>query len=411
MTRSRQTTLVALVLGIVGMAVVASPATGSYDHPKAATGLTATFVTAYNKCTAPTMVHREGLALPACAPVETTTNDPTNVMRFGPKGKAVVEVSASSSDYRLKLNAYDIRNNGVPYFGGPPINDGITVRVGMRQTDDHCMTTTPPTLYDQDCTNNYSTFLWYPIHPSCLSPGRCSANVSALEMLPLSIRRGDLTNIELTKIELLDPDGDVFASQGAYLRRKSGPAAKGFAHPDRAVELDTSFASAFDKCTAPTLAHIGPTGPAGCTPVASSGASGTTMSFSNRTTTSLKTDYANLLVKSRSQDLLLAFQSKDIYVDGLPASSLTVSAPLRVTDAGCGVSPPETACTMVDFPLAMTVSCSITGVSNSCNRTGASTKTLLPGLKVLDGPNVEVGQMAVTDAEGEDFARQGIFIK
>ena len=412
MTRSKQTTLVALVLGIVGMAVVASPAAATYDHPKDADGLTTSFVTAYNECTAPTMVHREGLALPACVPVETTTNDPTNVMSFGKKGKATMWISAKSGNYQLSFSAKDILNNGVPYTGGPPIDDGFTILVGMRQTDDRCYTLAPPTLSDQDCTINYSTFMWYPIHVFCRN-GSCSAmGINSLSVLPFSIRRGDLTNIELTQIALVDPDGDVFARQGAYLRRKSGPAAKGFAHPDRAVSVDTSFASAFDECTAPTLAHIGPTGPLGCTPVASSSASGTTMSFSHRTTTSLSTDYANVLLKSRSQDLLLAFQSRDIYVDGAPASSLTVSAPLRVTDAGCGVDPPETACTMVDFPLALTVPCTITaGVANSCSRGGASTKTLLPGLKVLDGPNVEVGQFAVQDAEGEDFARQGIFIK
>ena len=203
---NRQTLLTwtgASLLGLGWGLALATPGWAIPNAPKKAKVIKVDMVSAYNQCTAPTITHKPSLALPACTPIQTTTNNPTNVLEFGPKGSLSFAITAVKGDVKLNGKGTDILNNGLPFTGT------VSVSAIIRTTDNGCSApsyTTPCTIVDFP----------FPVSLVC-SAGKCKTKTTANGEVPGAVTAGDQGSIEINQIVVYDPDFDVAFRMGVLV--------------------------------------------------------------------------------------------------------------------------------------------------------------------------------------------------
>ena len=106
-------------------------------------------------------------------------------------------------------------------------------------------------------------------------------------------------------------------------------------------------------------------------------------------------------------DVTLSVKSDGIRKNGnhyRGTGDLTATAILRATDNGCGPMF-DVDCTMVDFPFPVDLNCS----SGSCKSIAPTANGVLPGaIHAGDKSSIDIGQITVSDDDGDAFLRGGI---
>lgn len=179
-----------------------------FDAPRSSAGMRHEMVTAYNPCDQFPLphTHRPVLALPACVPVLSSANDPTNVYSFGPRGSARASISMGAIDARLNFFSRDIWKDGAAYSG-----NGLTLATALRVTDSGC----GPAPHELDCTRAEIPF---PASLTCVA-GSCTPVAPTLNgVLPGATHPDDGASIEFGQLAILDEDGDAFARRGILVR-------------------------------------------------------------------------------------------------------------------------------------------------------------------------------------------------
>jgi hypothetical protein len=170
------------MLGAMGILTSLFFATSANAQALKAKKVMVDLVAAYNQCTTPTLTHRPSLALPSCVPALATANNPANVYTFGPRGKWKVQAKRIPGDIQFKTG------------------EDLEATANLRATDNGC-----GALMDVDCTIVDFPF---PVPITCLD-GRCaSALPTANGVLANAIHEGDIANIEIGQIAIVDEDGD-----------------------------------------------------------------------------------------------------------------------------------------------------------------------------------------------------------
>ena len=87
-------------------------------------------------------------------------------------------------------------------------------------------------------------------------------------------------------------------------------------------------------------------------------------------------------------------------------TSLVGTAILRITDNGCGPLF-DVDCTVVDFPFPVGLTCT----NGSCKSTAPTANAVLPNaVHAGDSANIDVGQITVSDEDGDSFVRSGLLV-
>jgi len=172
--------------------------------------------------------------------------------------------------------------------------------------------------------------------------------------------------------------------------------------PARSKVLKVGFVSAYDACTAPSLEHRPPfVGASACVPVLS-----TDFDATHQITFGPDGRLA-ATAKITKGDVRVIFKGRDIFNHGAPFSgALNAAVNLRATDAGCVAPDFSTSCTLVDLPFQFAFGCTA-GVCKG----KVTANLVIPGA-IQDGDqgNIELGQISVFDADGDDCFRAGLFI-
>src|SRR5262245_53544176 len=122
---------------IVTGAVILTFAVGAFAAPPAtpakAKQIKISLATTYNTCASPNTTHKPAIALPGCTPpVQTTNNNATNKLTFGPNGQMQAQIKVVTGDIKLIIKGKDIQNNGSPFTGT------LTGVATIRPTDNGC---------------------------------------------------------------------------------------------------------------------------------------------------------------------------------------------------------------------------------------------------------------------------------
>jgi hypothetical protein len=217
---SRSTSLIAAVVGVWALVFVSvagaatPPPDASYTFPKQAKKIDVSLVTAFDQCTSPTLMHRPSLALPACAPVQTSAADPTNVLSWQldangkPKGKADIKIGPKGKDdLKVKFNGKGIYDNGAPHTGY------VTANANLRVTDNGC-SPSGASPWNDDCT---MVDIPFPLTTPCTA-GVCKTATGNQTVIPEpGLQQYEQTNIEIHTIYVTDPDGDQAFRQGFFV--------------------------------------------------------------------------------------------------------------------------------------------------------------------------------------------------
>ena len=190
-------------LGILAVgATLLGPET-AMANPAKAKQLKVDMVSAYDQCVAPTQIHRPSLAFPACTPVLSTGNNPTNTYTFGPKGKMSIQVQSGNGDVKISVNGSDILKNGSPFTS--PISSGLQATANLRVTDTGCGpgSNVPCTIVDFP----------FPVRITCTN-GSCKTKTMANLVWAGAVHAGDAANIELSQFTIVDDDGDTAFRMG-----------------------------------------------------------------------------------------------------------------------------------------------------------------------------------------------------
>lgn len=196
---------------------LAAPAFATFNVPAKASLLKINLAVAYNVCTSPNATQFQGPAgLPACTPpVATTTNNPTNVTTFGPKGTAQAVISVVPGDIKIGIKASGVLNNGVPA-------NGINLKAATTSviaTSNNCHTGTPPQSPppNADCTSQNIGPLFSAIFNVPCTNGTCALKSTVNTIIPGAITSGTSANTQISGIGLADPDGDMAFQEGLFI--------------------------------------------------------------------------------------------------------------------------------------------------------------------------------------------------
>jgi hypothetical protein len=205
----KKASLLVVACVALGALTVTSSASAAYNTPKQAKKMFVEMVPSYNQCTAPSLTHRPNLANPACPPVQTSANNPTNIVTSGQKagkddGTASVTLQAAKGDVKISAKSKSVWNNGAPY-NGSLIGSAI-----IRATDNGCGA--PP--YDVDCTMVDFPF---PVALACTNGSCVAAAPTANAVVPEAVHAGDKSNIQIGRISITDGDGDEAATGGLFV--------------------------------------------------------------------------------------------------------------------------------------------------------------------------------------------------
>jgi hypothetical protein len=201
----KATMLVVACVALGSLVVAGSAGAAAYNAPKQAKKMSIEMVTAVNQCTAPTLTHRPSLALPSCAPVVSTDNNPIHSYTFSDHvGSASVSLQAAKGDVKLGAKSKSVLKNGSPYSG----ND-LQATATIRTTDNGC-----GPLFDTDCTIVDFPF---PVGLTCTNGSCKAATATANATLPGAVHAGDNANIQIGAVTILDEDGDGVARGGLYV--------------------------------------------------------------------------------------------------------------------------------------------------------------------------------------------------
>jgi len=206
-----------MLLGGIAVVALAASASATFNVPAKASSLKVNLVVAYNVCTSPNATQFQGAAgLPACTPpVASTTNNPTNVTTFGPKGIAQAVVSVAKGDIKIAIKASGVLNNGVP---ANAINLKATT-TSVVATSNNCHTGTPPQSPppNADCTSEDLGPLFSAVFNVPCTNGTCALKSTVNTIIPGTITSGNSANTEISGIGLADPDGDEAFHEGLFI--------------------------------------------------------------------------------------------------------------------------------------------------------------------------------------------------
>ena len=173
-------------------------------------------------------------------------------------------------------------------------------------------------------------------------------------------------------------------------------------HPQQAKGMKLTLASAYEQCLAPITVHAPSIGLPACNPEVLA----TTVNLTNQVTFG---PFGKITagLKVVPGDIKVIVKGKDILNNSAPyTGSLTLTANLRLTDHNCVPPIFPNPCTTQDFALLVPVTCTAGACSAS-----TTLNTLNPGwITPLQEMNFEVGQLIVTDPDGDDAFRQGLFV-
>jgi hypothetical protein len=396
----RASTLVAACAAL-GILVMSGSAIAAYNAPRDARKVYVEMVTAYNQCTAPSLTHRPPLANAACAPTQSSANNPTNIYTFGHpqaarSGWAAVTLTPTRGDVRLTVNSQAIWKNGSAYSG----ND-LQGTATIRTTDNGC-----GAAIDVDCTIVDFPF---PVGLSCTN-GRCvSMGATANGILPGVIHEGDKAIIDIGQIAIRDEDGDTFARAGEFVGNSYRSPA--FNAPKKALLMETTMVPAYNQCTAPTDTHRPALALPACAPTQSS-ANNPANTYTFGQTSGGSDDGSAKITMQRAphrDDVRISVTSRSIWKNGADytGTDLLMTAVVRATDDACGPLH-DTDCTQVDYPFPVGLTCT----SGRCTSVSPSWNAVIPqSVHREDKSNIEIGQTSIVDEDGDTVARSGLFVK
>jgi hypothetical protein len=401
----RRVSLLAAACTALGAFMIVSTASAAYNTPYQAKRVNSGMVTAYNKCTAPTLLHRPSLAVPACVPTQSSANNPANVYSFGTvgstpnrSGSARVKLQSTNGDVRISVSSKDIWKNGSGYSG-----NALTGTAIVRTTDNGC-----GGAFDVDCTIVDFPF---PADLTCTFGSCKSASATSNGVLPGAVHGGDKAILDIGQVSILDEDGDAFARGGLVVGRSY--ANEAFNAPKSTAPKDASMVPAYNQCTVPALTHRPSLALPACAPVQSSANNPANTYTFGQTSTGSDGGWADVTL-GRNQvnrdNVRIKVSSKEIWKNGARYSGddLQVTATIRTTDDGCGGSPYDVDCTMVDIPFPTGLHCN----NGSCRSVKQSWNAILPGaLNKEDTANIEIGQISILDEDADTVARAGVFVK
>jgi hypothetical protein len=211
MRRSKPVALAASLVLTAGAAMAA------YNTPAKAKKLKVDLSVAYNVCGgSPNASLVFGMApLPACTPpVPTTSNNPTNLTTFGPKGAASVQIGVATGDLKIGIKSIDVLNNGVP---ANSINLTAVSQTVVSTSGNCAMGLGNPTPDGTECTSQNIGPLFSAVFPVPCLAGKCALKTSVNTLLPGTITIGGKANTNISGIGLADPDGDLAFTEGIFL--------------------------------------------------------------------------------------------------------------------------------------------------------------------------------------------------
>jgi hypothetical protein len=395
----RASTLVAACAAL-GILVMSTSAIAAYNAPRDAKRLAIEMVPVYNQCTVPTLTHRPTLALPACAPAQSSANNPANVYTFGHngnnrRGAARITIEPTNGDVTIAAKSDSIRKNGAQYRGSGDLTGAAILRV----TDNGC-----GVIFDTDCTMVDFPF---PVDLNCTS-GSCKAMApTANGILAGAIHAGDKSSIAIGQITINDEDGDAFLHAGIVSGFSYASAA--FNTPRNARRLESSMVPAVNQCTVPTMSHRPALALPACVPTPSSANNPTNVYTFGQSTSGADDGSASVTIRASAGQVRLTAKSRAIWRNGVKytGDDLTATTVVRKTDNGCGAAF-DVDCTVVDFPFSFGLECT----NGSCHAAGSSWNAILPGSDHPDDTsNLEIGPVSIVDQDGDTVAKAGVLVK
>jgi hypothetical protein len=217
----------ALVLGALGLVLMAQVAGASHVHPKAATPLRISLVPAFKQCTAPNRTHGAPLPFPSCNPPVQASSFLTvgtadaNGATANSRGFMLVRVKTTSpEDVLTTLSISDVRCrpgtdssvcSTANAAGGPDYSGEIQSNATVRISDHY----NGPDLNEAATVQDIP----FPVNAQCASTSdtsigsTCSVTACATCIgPPRNDIGGQRTVVEITQIQVFDAgaDGNVF---------------------------------------------------------------------------------------------------------------------------------------------------------------------------------------------------------
>ena len=127
----------------------------------------------------------------------------------------------------------------------------------------------------------------------------------------------------------------------------------------------------------------------------------------------------SITIQATATDLKFGGKAKSIWKNGAPytGDDLHGTMMVRTTDNGCfGGSSYDVDCTIIDFPVPISLTCS----NGSCKLPApvVPTSAVFPAsvsfgesaIHPGDATNIEIGQIAILDEDGDAVARGGLYV-
>jgi len=160
-------------------------------------------VVAYDQCTSPASTHRPPLGPSCTPPVASSANNGSNVTTFGPDGQLQVQLKMAKGDVKVVAKGKDIVNNGTSYTGS------LNLIAIIRLTDNAnvgASYTTPGTVLDFS----------FGVPIGCVD-GVCKASTTFNAIAAGLFAEGEASNIEIVRLDVEDPDGEVAFRPGLFV--------------------------------------------------------------------------------------------------------------------------------------------------------------------------------------------------
>jgi hypothetical protein len=190
------------------------------------------------------------------------------------------------------------------------------------------------------------------------------------------------------------------AMLGALVLSSSASAAVD--HPSKAKSLKATMVTAYNQCVVGTgtLTHRPSLALESCVPVATSATNpADILSFGPKGETSIA-------LSVKTGDVAISAKGKDVLNNGSPFSgNVTGNAIVRATDNGCGALF-DTDCTLINIPFPVVTACA----AGACSVKTTANTVLANAVHAGDLSNIEVGQISISDPNGDHAARQGLYV-
>ena len=176
---------------------LATPTLATHNHPNFTVPATIPLVRAFAHCSTPSLLHNPAFALPACNPVVTLSAFKIAVPgRFG----WVKYMAIAGPDLRIIVKIKTVLDASNNLFNGI-----LNLTFGTRLTD-------------HDCSGIVCTVVDFPLTvPVPCVAGDCFTNTTVNNLVPGAFVGLAERNWEFGPMQVLDPSGALYMTQGAFV--------------------------------------------------------------------------------------------------------------------------------------------------------------------------------------------------